>query len=56
MPRLDEYPKCDRFSCFAYSDGKCVILTNNNFGKRACPFYKTPAQIAAEEARVKRDD
>ena len=56
MPRLDECPKCDRYTCFAYNNGKCVALTDNNFGKRECPFYKTPARIAAEEARVKKQD
>ena len=53
MSKLDECPKCGRHTCFGYNDGKCMILTGNNFGKRNCPFYKTAAQIVAEEARVK---
>lgn len=43
-----ECPECDRNNCFAYSNGECVILTDNDFGARECPFYKTQAQFERE--------
>lgn len=33
-------PVCGINTCFGYSDGKCTILINNDFGGRKCPFYK----------------
>lgn len=46
-------PRCDTSTCFAYKSGRCVILIDNNFGERKCPFYKT--QSAEEEiAHTKR--
>lgn len=36
----DVEPPCDRSDCFACEFGNCTILTNNDFGKRECPFYK----------------
>jgi hypothetical protein len=38
-------PACNREDCFACVDGKCVLLNNNDFGKRECPFYKTNDKI-----------
>ncbi len=31
---------CKKESCFANVKGVCSILTDTNFGKRKCPFYK----------------
>lgn len=45
-------PKCWCNQCFGYEDGKCLILSSNNFGGRKCPFYKTREQILAEEERA----
>lgn len=45
-----ECPSCDRNNCFAYSNGECVILTDNDFGERECPFYKTQAQFERDAA------
>ena len=36
----DVEPSCVRSDCFACEDEHCTILTNNDFGKRECPFYK----------------
>ncbi|MDE7231041.1 MAG: hypothetical protein K2N56_11230 [Oscillospiraceae bacterium] len=36
----DYEPPCERRGCFAYENGRCTILTSNDFGKRECPFYK----------------
>lgn len=41
-------PRCGTSTCFAYKSGKCVILIDNNFGKRKCPFYKSQAQFERE--------
>ena len=32
---------CDRKKCFSNQDGVCFVLSDTNFGKRECPFYKT---------------
>ena len=42
-------PTCDMARCFAYDKGKCELLTDNDFGERECPFYKTKAQVAKEK-------
>ena len=31
------------------SRGRCISLSDNDFGRRPCPFYKTAAQRDAEE-------
>ena len=36
----DYEPPCSRNDCFACVNERCSILTNNDFGKRECPFYK----------------
>ena len=36
----DYEPPCVRSDCFACSNGRCTILTSNDFGERECPFYK----------------
>ena len=36
--------KCDVKSCFAYHSGSCIVLYDNDFGGRKCPFYKSKAQ------------
>ncbi len=36
----DYEPPCDRSDCFACANGRCQILTSNDFGKRECPFFK----------------
>lgn len=43
-------PTCDVAKCFACDEGHCVILIDNNFGERKCPFFKTRKQVAEEEA------
>ena len=37
----DYEPPCSRTDCFACDNERCTILTNNDFGERECPFYKT---------------
>lgn len=46
-------PLCAKSTCFGFSDGKCAILCDNNFGKRLCPFFKTQDQMQQQEINVK---
>lgn len=46
-------PSCSRYNCFAYDNGKCVILRDNDFGRRECPFFKTQRQLDREEEKRK---
>lgn len=34
--------------CAAYRNGMCIILTDDDFGKKDCPFYKTNEQNRRE--------
>lgn len=48
---MSEYykcPTCNVVECFACEDGYCLILTNNKFGERECPFFKTREQVEKE--------
>ena len=45
MTYLRNDPACNREDCFGYKNGKCVVLIDNNFGNRECPFYKNNDQI-----------
>lgn len=36
---------CSRKDCFANREGCCSVLSNNDFGKRPCPFYKTKEEF-----------
>ena len=38
--------------CFAYDSGTCRVLSNTNFEKGKCPFYKTREQTKEERART----
>ena len=46
-------PSCDKSECFACHAGKCIALTDNKFGDKDCPFYKTWARINLEERERK---
>ena len=43
-------PNCNKWDCAAFEKGKCVCLTDNNFGRRERPFYKTKEQAESERA------
>lgn len=44
----DTRPRCLRTDCFAhYADG-CTCLSDNSFGDRDCPFFKTREQRRKE--------
>ena len=42
-------PGCLVEECAMQKDGCCIALTDNNFGSRKCPFFKTEEQVAKEE-------
>ena len=44
----DKSPHCDR-NCFACTNGRCCILTDNDFGDRECPFFKNWDQCKVEQ-------
>ena len=46
-------PSCTENECFAYENGHCTCLRDNDFGKRKCPFYKTSKQRKTELKRCK---
>lgn len=50
------YPPCwqKRTNCFAYVAGECMILLDTHFGARACPFFKTRAEIARQRAMMRK--
>lgn len=50
MKKYDKCPLCVMVECFACEQNHCVILTNNEFGYRSCPFFKTKEQVAEEKA------
>lgn len=53
MPK-ENFPSCRNNRCFANDYGKCVILTDNDFNGRSCPFFKTKAQLDFEEKKRKK--
>lgn len=45
-------PHCSRSACCLRDRRRrCSVLTDNDFGGRECPFFKTAAQRDAEEER-----
>lgn len=54
MYRSKESPMCGMVECFACKGHQCIILTDNEFGYRACPFFKTKEQVAEEKAYCKQ--
>ena len=48
MNKRAEYPPCPRKDCRACYDGLCMVLNDNDFGERECPFYKEKIIINME--------
>ncbi len=43
-------PACNKHSdCYANKKGSCVCLSDNDFGKRDCPFYKPNNEANLEQ-------
>ncbi|MCM1439300.1 MAG: hypothetical protein NC131_08900 [Roseburia sp.] len=51
MQYLSENLICGHVDCHSNVSGKCIVLTNTDFGSKTCPFYKTHRQ-ALEERRA----
>ena len=43
-------PACYEAECAANKDLHCIALTDNNFGGKKCPFFKTKEQNEKERA------
>ena len=39
-------PPCSTLHCNRNSNGFCVLLTDNDFGERPCPFFKAKEDAA----------
>lgn len=50
MEYAKQIPDCTVAECFGCEEGKCVVLINNDFGERKCPFFKTNQQVEEEKA------
>ena len=42
-------PTCNRAECFGCQEGECLVLIENNFGQKGCPFFKTKEQVESEK-------
>lgn len=51
-----EAPSCRRKTCFACAKESeiCMLLTDTNFGKRECPFYKTRETYRLDREQAER--
>ena len=45
-------PRCDRCDCACNRHGACFSLSDNIFGDKNCPFFKTSEQNEAEKNDV----
>lgn len=48
---LKDAPSCERYRCYNCIGGKCVLLSDADFGHRGCPFYK-PFEMVRREQRA----
>lgn len=48
-------PPCSRTDCFACENKSCRILSDNNFGERKCPFFKTHEKFRADFEKYRKD-
>lgn len=46
----NECPVCNEAECFACENGLCVVLKDNDFKGKKCPFFKTNEQAEKEQA------
>ena len=49
MSELVKCPTCGKVECFGNEDGHCLVLSDNNFVNKECPFFKTREQVATEK-------
>ena len=46
---LKDAPSCERYRCYNCIGGKCVMLSDADFGHRGCPFYKPFEKVRREQ-------
>jgi len=46
---LKDAPSCERYRCYNCIGGKCVMLSDAEFGHRGCPFYKPFEKVRREQ-------
>jgi hypothetical protein len=55
MLMIDKSVICEEHTdCFANSHGKCICLSDNDFGDKDCPFYKNREKRNMELRKEKR--
>ena len=51
------FPICNYHSdCFANREGKCITLTDTNFKRGYCPFYKNEDKLNNQIKRQSQND
>ena len=53
--KKEVYPACARLECKANKRGDCVCLTDNDFGKRECPFFKEKEHDETGTSAIQKD-
>lgn len=54
MASIDKCKPCDKKECFGCEECRCIVLVDNNFGNKACPFFKTREQVEKEQEYVRQ--
>lgn len=52
--RIEEHPRCDLRDCFANHNGTCNCLSNADFTKKKCSFYKPKKDYKTELEKLKK--
>lgn len=47
-------PSCEERTCFANKNGNCIVLINNDFHGKHCPFFKTEERLEKERRECAR--
>lgn len=51
----EDCPACNYHTdCFANREGKCITLTDTNFSRGYCPFYKNEDKLNAQRRSDKK--
>lgn len=53
MPRCSQ--EKNMHDCFAYCNGECTVLSNTQFIKKKCPFYKDKVTNEIEKIKYPYD-
>lgn len=48
---------CKKHTCIFCINGECILLTDTDFGKRSCPFFKEKKDVKKDtNNKLKEDD